>query len=80
MNERIFIKPAREGINVRKLKGGILEREGEYVLKDIYYLKRIKDGDAVQVTDEAEIKKVLAKRKADIKKAAEEHKSNEKEA
>lgn len=80
MTERIFIKPARVGINVRKLNGGLLNEHGEYVPREVYYLKRIKDGDAVQVTSEAEIKKALAKKAAEAKKAAGPDTLTEKEA
>lgn len=64
MKERIFIKPANPDVKVRKLRGGHVSEHGEYVPGEVYYLKRIKEGDAVLITNEADIKKALAKPKA----------------
>lgn len=69
MPDRIFIKPAKQAVNVRKLRGGLLNEHGEYVPREVYYLKRIKDGDAIELTSEADIKKALAKAKGDARKA-----------
>lgn len=81
MKERIFIKPTNPDVKVRKLRGGHLNEHGEYVPREVYYLKRIKDGDAALITNEADIKKALAKAKADTKKAAEAvQQSTDKEA
>ena len=71
MNERIFIKPTNPDVKVRKLRGGHVNEHGEYVPREVYYLKRIKEGDAILITLEADIKKAVAKAKASTKKAAE---------
>lgn len=48
MSDRIFIQPT-PGITVRKPVGGYLATEGEEVNRDSYWLRRLADGDVVEV-------------------------------
>jgi len=49
MSDRVFLKPA-PGKVVRKPVGGHLSNEGEWVNQESYWLRRISDGDVVEVT------------------------------
>lgn len=56
---RIFIqpKPQPEGqpaLKVRKPANGHLKAEGELVMPESYWLRRIKDGDVVEATPPAD--------------------------
>lgn len=48
MSDRIFIKPAPD-LLVRKPVGGYLSTEGEEVNRDSYWLRRLADGDVVEL-------------------------------
>lgn len=48
MSDRIFIQPA-PGLTVRKPVGGYLAEAGEEVNRDSYWLRRLADGDVVEL-------------------------------
>jgi hypothetical protein len=77
--QKIFIKPTNPSVKVRKLRGGHIHELGEFVQREAYYLRRVKDGDAVLITKEKEIKAAEAQKVAEAKKAAEQP-STDKEA
>lgn len=62
--ERIFVKPATPELKVRKPVNGHLAPEGEMVNPESYWLRRIADGDVVQLdpppADPAEQKAAVA--------------------
>lgn len=47
--QRIFIKPARPDLRVRKPVNGHLGADGEEVNAESYWLRRLADGDVVLV-------------------------------
>lgn len=61
MSERIYIKPA-PGLTVRKPVGGYLAESGEEVNRDSYWLRRLADGDVLEVTPPAAADKPAAKK------------------
>lgn len=60
--QKIYIKPADQSVKIRKLRGGHIHEQGEYVPRESYYLRRVKDGDAVLISDEKQIKAAEAKK------------------
>ncbi|KFA96250.1 MULTISPECIES: DUF2635 domain-containing protein [unclassified Vibrio] len=62
----IFLKPKKTQVPVRKPEGGFLAEGGEDVERSAYWLRRIKDGDVLQPSDEEveAIKKARADEKA----------------
>lgn len=58
----ITVKPAKEGIKVRKEDGKYLAEKGEKVKRTGFWIRRIKQGDVIDV--EAEKAKAAAAKKA----------------
>jgi len=52
--DRIFIKPAKPELKVRKPVNGYLAAEGEEVNADSYWLRRKADGDVVEAARPAD--------------------------
>lgn len=50
----ITIKPANPAVNVRKQDGPFLAEDGEPVTRTAYWVRRLNDGDVVEVKDQAE--------------------------
>ena len=58
--KKVKIKPA-EGMQVRKHNGQILNPDGEQVILNSYYRRRLKDGDLLLVEDKKAAKAVSKK-------------------
>ncbi|WP_058659261.1 DUF2635 domain-containing protein [Vibrio cholerae] len=58
---QIKVKPAKASVPVRKENGEFLKQEGETVTRSAFWVRRLKDGDVVQVEQSA--KKTALKRK-----------------
>ncbi|EJL6427824.1 DUF2635 domain-containing protein [Vibrio cholerae] len=56
---QIKVKPAKASVPVRKENGEFLKQEGETVTRSAFWVRRLKDGDVVQVEQSA--KKTRAK-------------------
>ncbi|EOW9186973.1 DUF2635 domain-containing protein [Vibrio cholerae] len=56
---QIKVKPAKASVPVRKENGEFLKQEGEAVARSAFWVRRLKDGDVVQVEQSA--KKTRAK-------------------
>ncbi|EEO13798.1 hypothetical protein VCB_001063 [Vibrio cholerae TMA 21] len=56
---QIKVKPAKTSVPVRKENGEFLKQEGETVTRSAFWVRRLKDGDVVQVEQSA--KKTRAK-------------------
>ncbi|EJI1278799.1 DUF2635 domain-containing protein [Vibrio vulnificus] len=56
---QIKVKPAKASVPVRKESGEFLKKEGETVTRSAFWVRRLKDGDVVQVEQSA--KKTRAK-------------------
>jgi hypothetical protein len=50
----ILLKPKSKDVPVRKPEGGFLAEKGEEVERTSYWVRRIKDGDVIDVKAEAE--------------------------
>lgn len=66
-DETFFIKPAegrlvRDELTLEKLKP-----EGEHKPKSVYFLRRVRDGDAIEVTPEAEAQPTASPRRQTVK-------------
>lgn len=75
------LKPASEGLLVRKPEGGYLSDKGEEVAMTTYWERRLKTGDVVDV--EADKKKKAAEaaaKRAAVEEAKRAGKQTEKEA
>ncbi|EMI4326963.1 TPA: DUF2635 domain-containing protein [Vibrio cholerae] len=55
----ILLKPKSKDVPVRKPEGGFLAENGEEVERSAFWVRRLKDGDVVQVEQSA--KKTRAK-------------------
>ncbi len=70
---KIFVKPAKEKVLVRNPeRSRHLKVEGEWVVKNVYWFRRIKDGDVVELKG-ADLKnkmKEISDTKAKAKKEA----------
>jgi topoisomerase IA-like protein len=59
--KQIFLKPKNPELAVRKPKGGYLASDGEFVERSAYWMRRIQDGDVVQLS-EKEVEAIIAER------------------
>ncbi|EJL6420096.1 DUF2635 domain-containing protein [Vibrio cholerae] len=60
---QIKVKPAKASVPVRKENGEFLKQEGETVTRSAFWVRRLKDGDVVQVKEsmsQGEIEQVAA--------------------
>ncbi|EGR4294738.1 DUF2635 domain-containing protein [Vibrio cholerae] len=48
---QIKVKPAKASVPVRKENGEFLKQEGEVVARSAFWVRRLKDGDVVQVDE-----------------------------
>ncbi|MDA5319503.1 DUF2635 domain-containing protein [Vibrio cholerae] len=48
---QIKVKPAKASVPVRKENGEFLKQEGETVTRSAFWVRRLKDGDVVQVDE-----------------------------
>jgi len=59
--DKIFIKPTKPAILVRHIsRAGHLNVHGEYVKPHSHWIRRMRDGDVIQLTEESDIKKAIA--------------------
>lgn len=66
----ILVKPAKQGVKVRKEDGKYLADKGEKVKRNGYWIRRIKQGDVLDV--EAEKAKAAEAKKAKAKPATQD--------
>lgn len=57
----INLKPAKTNVPVRKPDGSYLAVEGEAVLRNAYWVRRLNDGDVVKFKPAASTNKSVAK-------------------
>ncbi|EMC2456304.1 DUF2635 domain-containing protein [Vibrio cholerae] len=48
---QIKVKPAKASVPVRKENGEFLKQEGETVTRSAFWVRRLKDGDVLQVDE-----------------------------
>ncbi|EJL7011405.1 DUF2635 domain-containing protein [Vibrio cholerae] len=48
---QIKVKPAKASVPVRKESGEFLKQEGETVTRSAFWVRRLKDGDVLQVDE-----------------------------
>ncbi|EMC8699306.1 DUF2635 domain-containing protein [Vibrio cholerae] len=48
---QIKVKPAKTSVPVRKENGEFLKQEGETVTRSAFWVRRLKDGDVLQVDE-----------------------------
>jgi hypothetical protein len=66
---KIYVIPVDPKIKVRDLKQNHIGEFGAYVDDDLYYHRRVRDGDLSIITDETQIKALQKKQAAADKKA-----------
>ncbi len=57
----ITVKPAKDGVQVRKQNGKLLAEEGETVQRNAFWVRRLKDGDVVEATNSTKASTTKAK-------------------